>query len=64
MVEEAPVVEEKTSFTIKLQSFEASAKAKMIREIKQLMPGANLVEAKKFVEAVPKVCVLVCLLSI
>jgi ribosomal protein L7/L12 len=33
-VEEAVVVEEKTSFTIKLEKFEASAKAKMIREIK------------------------------
>ena len=49
------VAAEKTSFTIKLESFEASAKAKLIREIKTLIPGSNLVEAKKFVESVPKV---------
>lgn len=49
------MVEEKTSFTIKLEKFEASAKAKMIREIKGLIPGSNLVAAKKFVEGVPGV---------
>jgi ribosomal protein L7/L12 len=28
---------------------------KVIKEIKALLPGANLVEAKKFVEGAPKV---------
>jgi large subunit ribosomal protein L7/L12 len=55
VVEEAPVVVEKTSFTIKLEKFDAAAKAKMIREIKGLIPGANLVAAKKFVESVPAI---------
>ncbi|TPX45572.1 hypothetical protein SeMB42_g00658 [Synchytrium endobioticum] len=46
---------EKTDFKVKLEKFNADAKAKIIREIKALIPGANLVEAKKFVESVPKV---------
>ena len=40
---------------MKLEKFDAAAKAKIIKEIKALIPGANLVEAKKFVESVPKV---------
>ncbi|KAJ3003888.1 UNVERIFIED_CONTAM: hypothetical protein HDU68_005447 [Siphonaria sp. JEL0065] len=54
----APVVEEKveqTEFKVKLEKFDSAAKAKIIREVKNLIPGANLVEAKKFVESVPKV---------
>ncbi|TPX35101.1 hypothetical protein SmJEL517_g02477 [Synchytrium microbalum] len=51
--EEKPV--EKTEFKVKLEKFNADAKAKIIREIKTLIPGSNLVEAKKFVESVPKV---------
>ncbi|CAB4385350.1 unnamed protein product [Rhizophagus irregularis] len=50
--EKAP---EKTEFTVKLEKYDAAAKTKIIREIKNLMPGTNLVEAKKFVESVPKV---------
>lgn len=46
---------EKTEFTLTLKSFEATSKAKIIREMKNLLPGANLVEAKKFVESAPKV---------
>ena len=38
-----------------LTSFPATAKAKVIREIKGLVSGMNLVEAKKFVESAPKV---------
>jgi ribosomal protein L7/L12 len=45
---------EKTSFNITLEKFDAASKAKVIKEIKQLLPGANLVEAKKFVESAPK----------
>ncbi|KAL3229621.1 Large ribosomal subunit protein bL12m [Nakaseomyces bracarensis] len=46
--------EEKTVFSIKLESFDAKTKAKVIKEIKGLL-GLSLVEAKKFVEAAPKV---------
>ncbi|KAI9009085.1 ribosomal protein L7/L12 C-terminal domain-containing protein [Hyaloraphidium curvatum] len=56
---EAPKAEaaapEKASFTLKLESFAADAKAKVIREIKNIVPGINLVDAKKFAESVPKV---------
>ncbi|KAJ3055331.1 hypothetical protein HK097_010831 [Rhizophlyctis rosea] len=51
--EEKPAA--KTEFVVKLEKFDAAAKAKIIKEIKALIPGANLVEAKKFVESVPKV---------
>jgi large subunit ribosomal protein L7/L12 len=49
----APVVE-KAVLTVKLESFEASAKAKVIREVKALL-GCNLVEAKNMVEKAPTV---------
>ena len=42
-------------FKVTLEKFDAAAKAKIIKEVKGLLPGANLVEAKKFVESVPKV---------
>lgn len=48
------VVEEKTIFTVKLESFDAKAKPKIIKEVKNLL-GLSLVESKKFVEAAPKV---------
>lgn len=50
--EEKP--EEKTIFAIKLESFDAKSKPKIIKEVKNLL-GLSLVEAKKFVEAAPKV---------
>ncbi|ORY33067.1 ribosomal protein L7/L12 C-terminal domain-domain-containing protein [Naematelia encephala] len=50
--EEKP--KEKTMFIVKLEKFDAGAKAKIIREIKAIMPNMNLVEAKKFVESVPQ----------
>ncbi|KAF9506581.1 hypothetical protein BS47DRAFT_1399362 [Hydnum rufescens UP504] len=49
-VEEEP--KEKTIFNVTLEKFDAAAKAKIIREIKTIMPSINL--AKKFVESVPK----------
>ncbi|CAE6419826.1 unnamed protein product [Rhizoctonia solani] len=55
--EEAPAEEkpkEKTIFNVKLEKFDAASKAKIIREVKAMMPNMNLVEAKKFVESVPK----------
>jgi large subunit ribosomal protein L7/L12 len=45
----------KTEFVVKLEKVDAASKAKIIREIKNIIPGANLVEAKKFVESAPKV---------
>ncbi|KAL7267554.1 54S ribosomal protein L12, mitochondrial [Rhizina undulata] len=56
-VEEAPAeeaVQEKTMFNVKLQSFEASAKPKIIKEVKSML-GLSLVDSKKFVEAAPKI---------
>ncbi|KAJ1970772.1 54S ribosomal protein L12, mitochondrial [Dimargaris xerosporica] len=53
--EEAPKAEAKTHFSVKLEKFDAKAKAKIIREIKGIVPNMNLVEAKKFVEGAPKV---------
>ncbi|CDS04904.1 hypothetical protein LRAMOSA07434 [Lichtheimia ramosa] len=50
--EEKPA--EKTEFNIKLEKVDATAKAKVIREVKNLA-GLSLVDAKKFVESVPKV---------
>ncbi|KAI9483302.1 MAG: ribosomal protein L7/L12 C-terminal domain-containing protein [Benjaminiella poitrasii] len=50
--EEKPA--EKTEFNVKIEKVDAAAKAKVIREVKNLA-GLNLVEAKKFVESVPKV---------
>ncbi|KAI7870726.1 ribosomal protein L7/L12 C-terminal domain-containing protein [Spinellus fusiger] len=50
--EEKPV--EKTEFNVKIEKVDAASKAKVIREVKNLA-GLNLVEAKKFVESVPKV---------
>ncbi|ANB12720.1 mitochondrial nucleoid protein MNP1 [Sugiyamaella lignohabitans] len=53
--EEAPEpVQEKTIFNIKLESFDAKAKPKIIKEVKTLL-GLSLVESKKFVESAPKV---------
>ncbi|THH00401.1 hypothetical protein EW026_g2124 [Hermanssonia centrifuga] len=55
--EEAPVekVKEKTVFNVKLESFDAGAKSKIIREVKTLVPGLTLIDAKKFVESAPKI---------
>lgn len=54
-VQEEEKPKEKTIFTLKLESFDAAAKPKIIREVKALVPNLNLMEAKKFVESVPKV---------
>lgn len=47
-------VEEQTIFAVKLESFDAKSKPKIIKEVKSLL-GLSLVESKKFVEAAPKV---------
>ncbi|KAI8869755.1 ClpS-like protein [Ramicandelaber brevisporus] len=46
---------EKTSFKVKLVKFNAESKAKVIREVKSLVPNMTLVDAKKLVESAPKV---------
>ncbi|KAJ6171450.1 hypothetical protein N7470_000517 [Penicillium chermesinum] len=52
--EAAPAAAEKTLFNLKLESFDAAAKPKVIKEIKNML-GLSLVDSKKFVESVPKV---------
>ncbi|SGY94251.1 BQ5605_C037g11639 [Microbotryum silenes-dioicae] len=51
----AAAPKEKTVFNVTLKAIDAAQKAKAIREVKALMPNMNLVEAKKFVESLPKV---------
>jgi large subunit ribosomal protein L7/L12 len=51
--EAAPAAAEKTLFTLKLEKFDAAAKAKVIKEVKGLL-GLSLVDSKKFVESAPK----------
>merc|ERR1712000_322899 len=50
----APAAAEKTMFALKLQSFDAGAKPKIIKEVKSML-GLSLVDSKKFVESAPKV---------
>lgn len=52
--EAAPAKEEKTLFNLKLESFDAGAKPKIIKEVKSML-GLSLVDSKKFVESAPKV---------
>ena len=42
-----------TSFTVKLTKFDATKKVAVIKAIKALVEGMNLVQAKKFVESAP-----------
>ena len=51
--EAAPAAQEKSVFTLKLETFDAGAKPKVIKEIKNLL-GLSLVDSKKFVESAPK----------
>jgi len=58
VVEEAAAKEkpkEETIFNVMLESFDAAAKPKIIREVKALVPNLTLIDAKKFVESLPKV---------
>ncbi|KAF7504749.1 hypothetical protein GJ744_001750 [Endocarpon pusillum] len=52
--EAAPAPAAKTLFTLKLQSFEATSKPKIIKEVKSML-GLSLVDSKKFAESAPKV---------
>lgn len=51
----ADVASVKSSFTVKLVKFEESKKVALIKEIKKLVEGINLVEAKRYVEDCPRV---------
>jgi len=51
---EEEIVQEKTMFNVKLESFEAGSKPKIIKEVKSLL-GLSLVDSKKFVESAPKI---------
>ncbi|KAJ8728374.1 hypothetical protein PYW08_016759 [Mythimna loreyi] len=53
--EEATPKAVKTSFTVKLTKFDDKQKVALIKEVKSLLEGFNLVQAKKFVESVPTV---------
>ncbi|XP_027227959.2 uncharacterized protein mRpL12 [Penaeus vannamei] len=44
-----------TSFTIKMMKFDTAKKVALIKEVKALLDGMNLVQAKKFVESCPTV---------
>nr|ABA40798.1 SJCHGC03183 protein [Schistosoma japonicum] len=43
----------KMVFSVKLLKFDAAKKIQLIKEIKQVIPEMNLVQAKKFVESAP-----------
>ncbi len=45
---------EKLVYNVKLVKFDPDNKVKLIKEIKSLIEGMNLVQAKKFVEGVPQ----------
>ena len=49
----APAAEEKTEFDVILASFDAAAKIKVIKVVREIT-GLGLAEAKAFVEAAPK----------
>ncbi|KAH9494872.1 Ribosomal protein [Bulinus truncatus] len=53
--EEAAPKREKVNFTVKLIKFDAGKKVQLIKEIKNVIEGLNLVQAKKFVESIPQI---------
>ncbi|NXT74530.1 DIC protein, partial [Zapornia atra] len=52
--EEVPLKKEKTHFTVRLTDLKAADKVKLIKEVKNFVPGVNLVQAKKLVESLPQ----------
>ncbi|NWR35879.1 DIC protein, partial [Tachuris rubrigastra] len=52
--EEAPLKKEKTHFTVRLTELKPADKVKLIKEVKNFVPGVNLVQAKKLVESLPQ----------
>ncbi|KAJ8959228.1 hypothetical protein NQ318_022491 [Aromia moschata] len=53
--EEATPQKVKSAFTVKLMKFDEKQKVALIKEVKNLLEGMNLVQAKKFVESAPTV---------
>lgn len=53
--EDAAPVKVQTSFKVKLLKFDDKQKVALIKEIKSLLEGMNLVQAKKFVESAPTI---------
>nr|CAD7462660.1 unnamed protein product [Timema tahoe] len=53
--EEAAPKKVQTSFAVKLVKFDDKQKVALIKEIKNLLEGMNLVQAKKFVESAPTI---------
>lgn len=53
--EEAVPKTVKTSFKVKMTKFDEKQKVALIKEVKNLFDGMNLVQAKKFVESVPTI---------
>jgi large subunit ribosomal protein L7/L12 len=51
----APAKEEKTSFNLKLDKYDAAQKIKLIKELRAVVPDLGLKEAKDLVEGAPKV---------
>ncbi|CAB3402427.1 unnamed protein product [Caenorhabditis bovis] len=51
--EAASDVPQKMTFTVKLTKFDETKKIAIIKEIRNAVPGLNLVQAKKFVETAP-----------
>ncbi|XP_051491047.1 39S ribosomal protein L12, mitochondrial [Apus apus] len=52
--EVAPLKKEKTHFTVRLTELKPADKVKLIKEVKNFVPGINLVQAKKLVESLPQ----------
>ncbi|XP_069655632.1 large ribosomal subunit protein bL12m [Haliaeetus albicilla] len=52
--EEIPLKKEKTHFTVRLTELKPADKVKLIKEVKNFVPGVNLVQAKKLVESLPQ----------
>jgi large subunit ribosomal protein L7/L12 len=52
--EAAPVVEEKTEFTVVLKEVPADKKIKVIKEVRAIKPDLGLKEAKDLVDSAPK----------
>ena len=46
---------EKTTFDVKLVSYDATVKIKIIKEVRVVVPGLGLKEAKELVEGAPVV---------
>ncbi|XP_071107909.1 large ribosomal subunit protein bL12m-like [Haliotis cracherodii] len=53
--EEVAPKREKMAFAVKLVKIDMSKKIQVIKEIKNLISGMNLVQAKKFVDSLPQV---------